>query len=431
MVAAQIIMGITIVAMVSGKVPIYLTAFVGSIIAALAAGFGISPGFMFGHLGGTAVFDSNGNPQFLANLLAAGLNAVIIDMLGVLLFIGIMEKVGFLNAIVVKVMHFGNKMGGGPGVCTAGGIAAGIIGGMTGFTQPAITGVITGPPAVDMGVDKNKVAGVLAHAGHLGNFGGFTHPTMIAVIATAGITFGAINVIGAVVALSIFAASFIRLRRDMKGVTEMKELSSDIKTDIPFGKAITPFIVLVTAFVIGIPVVVSGLLAAFVVVMITGKDFIQGEKTMMEGLTRIIVPLFATASFLFMSRVISEIGLVTLFSNLLEPILAFSPILIMLLVSSLAGFFTQSNAASIPIIIPFLLIVLDQGANPLAAAVAAAGGPAIMQYYLTGGPVAALSTVVPVIEGSDLKTANKFQRPSILVGMAVLFVICLVLSIVL
>jgi len=431
LVAAQIIMGITIVAMVSGKVPIYLTAFVGSIIAALAAGFGISPGFMFGHLGGTAVFDSNGNPQFLANLLAAGLNAVIIDMLGVLLFIGIMEKVGFLNAIVVKVMHFGNKMGGGPGVCTAGGIAAGIIGGMTGFTQPAITGVITGPPAVDMGVDKNKVAGVLAHAGHLGNFGGFTHPTMIAVIATAGITFGAINVIGAVVALSIFAASFIRLRRDMKGVTEMKELSSDIKTDIPFGKAITPFIVLVTAFVIGIPVVVSGLLAAFVVVMITGKDFIQGEKTMMEGLTRIIVPLFATASFLFMSRVISEIGLVTLFSNLLEPILAFSPILIMLLVSSLAGFFTQSNAASIPIIIPFLLIVLDQGANPLAAAVAAAGGPAIMQYYLTGGPVAALSTVVPVIEGSDLKTANKFQRPSILVGMAVLFVICLVLSIVL
>ena len=431
MVVAQIIMGLTIVLMVSGKVPIYLTAFVGSVIAALAAGVGVAPGFMFGAMGGTAMFDANGNPLFLANLLAAGLNPVILDMLGVLLFIGIMEKVGFLNAIVVKIMHFGNKVGGGPGVCTAGGIAAGIIGGMTGFTQPAITGVITGPPAVDMGVDKNKVAGVLAHAGHLGNFGGFTHPTMVAVIATAGITFGAINVFGAIVALSIFAASYIRLQKDMKNVKDKKELSTDITTDIPFLKAITPFIVLVVAFIIGIPVVVSGLLAAFIVILITGKDFIEGEKTMMAGLTRIIVPLFATASFLFMSRVIAEIGLVTLFSNLLEPILAISPILIMLLVSSLAGFFTQSNAASIPIIIPFLLIVLDQGANPLAAAVAAAGGPAIMQYYLTGGPVAALSTVIPVIEGSDLKAANKFQRPSIWVGMAVLFVICLVLSVVL
>ncbi|WP_230460414.1 hypothetical protein [Sansalvadorimonas verongulae] len=48
-----------------------------------------------------------------------------------------------------------------------------------------------------------------------------------------------------------------------------------------------------------------------------------------------------------------------------------------------------------------------------------------MQYYLTGGPVAALATVIPVIKGSDLKEANQFQRPSMLFGMVLLLAVSL------
>ena len=38
----------------------------------------------------------------------------------------------------------------------AGGIAAGCIGALTGFTQPVITAVVTGPAAIRLGVDPNK-----------------------------------------------------------------------------------------------------------------------------------------------------------------------------------------------------------------------------------------------------------------------------------
>jgi hypothetical protein len=418
MLIPRIIMLITLVLMLSGKAPLYLTAIVGATVAALSAGFPLT--------GGADVT--------VARLLSAGLHGVIIDMLGVLLFIGVMEKAGFLNAIIIKIMHFGRKVGGGPGVCTVGGVSAGIIGGMTGFTQPAITAVITGPPAIELGVEKNKVAGVIAHAGTLGNFGGFTHPTLVAVMATAGITFGLINVIGIVVGLSIFAASYLRLTRQMKkeGVVVDKNAANNIKmetTDVPFLKAIFPFLILVVGFIAGIPIAMVGILSAILAILLSDRDFIKGEKSMMEGLTRITVPLFATVAFLYMSAVINAIGMVAIVANLLEPYLAVAPILMMLLVSSVAGLLTQSNAAAAAIVVPFLTIVLASGANPFAAAIAAAGGPAIMQYYLTGGPVAALSTVIPVIPGSDLKTANRFQRPSILIGLLTLFVITLFLQI--
>ena len=57
----------------------------------------------------------------------------------------------------------------------------------------------------------------------------------------------------------------------------------------------------------------------------------------------------------------------------------------------------------------------------IAACVAAAGGSALTQNFLTGGPVEILPTLIPV-EGSDLKTANRFQRPSILCGVAMVIV---------
>jgi len=421
MMIPQAIMILTLLVMLSGRAPIYLTAIIGSTIAAFAAGFPINR--VSGYEG-----------IVIVDLLRSGLHNVIIDMMGVLLFIGVMEKAGFLKTIVIKVMEFGKSFGGGPGVCTAGGISAGIIGGMTGFTQPAITAVITGPPAVELGVDKNKVAGVIAHAGTLGNFGGFTHPTLVAVMATAGITFGFINVIGIIVGLSIFAASYYRLTRGMKKEHVAVPKAADVDMGLgeepsgSFLKAITPFIVLIVGFVIGLPIVMVGIASAILVILMSDRDAIAGEQAMIEGLTKITIPVLATFAFMYMSAVIRDVGLVAIISDALEPFLAVAPIILMLVVSSLAGLFTQSNAASAAIVVPFLTIVIGAGANPFAAAIAAAGGPAVMQYYLTGGPVAALSTVIPVIPGSDLKTANRFQRPSILFGMLVLFVICVVLS---
>ncbi|MCL2857260.1 MAG: hypothetical protein FWE19_06025 [Oscillospiraceae bacterium] len=440
MLAAQIIIIVALIAMISGKVPLYLTAFVGATVAALAAGFPINAAFA------PAGYDG---PHVIGLVIASGLNPVILDMLGVLLFIGIMEKVGFLNSIILQIIRIGHKLGGGPGVATAGGIGAGIIGGMTGFTQPAITGVVTGPPAVQMGVDKNRVAGILAHAGHLGNLGGFTHPTILAVVAMTGIAWGPTNIVGIIVALSIFAASYIRVRRMMKneGTLDQKVDLQLETSDVPFGKAIIPFIILIAAFVAGIPVLMVGIGSALIVVLMSIRNFIQGEKGMMEGLGRITVPLFATVAFLFMARVVNEIGLINVLvrSEYVEGVgnvvvggalygaMSAGPlalILIMFFVGSFAGLVTQSNGASIPFILPVLMALLAAGVNPVAAAVAAAGGPAIMQYYLTGGPVAALSTVIPVIPGSDLKLANKFQRPSILVGMAVLLIINIFLALV-
>jgi len=423
---AQIIMLLTLLLMVSGKVPIYLTAVIGSTIAALA--FGIPPSatifsFSFGDVDVT-----------VGTLLQSGLHPVLIDMLGVLLFIGIMEKTGFLKIIILKIMDVGKELGGGPGIAVAGGIAAGVIGGMTGFTQPAITGVVTGPASVKLGVDPNKSAGTHALAGILGNFGGFTHPTIVAVVATAGIGFGMINIFGIIVGLSAFGMSFYRLSRSLSTnvATPADEISLDDADDEvlngTFGKAVIPFIVLIVGFISGLPIVLTGIIASLFVILLSGMQVAEAEKTMMAGIYRISTPLFATVSFLFMSAVINQIGLVDLVADVLEPVLTLAPIQIMLLVSALTGLVTQSNGASAAIVVPFLQVVIASGANPFVASVAAAGGCAIMQYFLTGGPVAALSTVVPVISGSELKTANKFQRPDILFSLAVLFVITLALS---
>ena len=89
---------------------------------------------------------------------------------------------------------------------------------------------------------------------------------------------------------------------------------------------------------------------------------------------------------------------------------------------------TQSYSASAAIIIPFLQAVLETGANPMATGLAAASGGALMQYFLAGGPVAALATVIPVIPGATLRSANRFQRLSILAGLAVAFALTTLLS---
>ena len=418
MLVAQLIMLVTLILMITGKTPLYMTAIIGSTLAAVSAGFPLS-----------------GDAEItVLSLVNDSLHPVIADMAGVLLFIGVMEKTGFLNAIIRKIIIAGSKIGGGPGIAGAGSTAAGVIGGLTGFTQPAITAVITGPAAIKLGVNPNKVAGIQAHAGHLGNFGGFTHPTLLAVIATAGITFGWINLIGAFVAMSIIGISYLRLKREERSndikLTE-QEVNSILKdldeldNEKSFLLAIIPFIVLVIGFSVGYPVFIVGVAASILVAIFAKTSLKKAEEMMLEGVKRVAVPLIATLGFLFMSSVIQNVGIVEIMANWFDPLLVYSPVLVMLAVSALAGLVTQSNAASAAIVIPFLTIVLQYDVSPLAAAAAGAGGCAIMQYYLTGGPVAALATTVPVVPGSELKLANKFQRPSILGGLAVLFFVVL------
>lgn len=418
MTIAQILMLCTLLLMVTGRTPIYLTAIVGSAISALAAGFPLE---------GKAEVT-------ILKLINGGLNPVIADMAGVLLFIGIMESTGFLEIIIKKVMQIATKLGGAPGIATAGTIVAGCIGALTGFTQPAITAAVTGPAATKLGLDPNKVAGLQGHAGHFGNFAGFTHPTQVAVVATAAIGFGMINVVGAITGLSIIFFSYFRLQRELKkagkaisnvdkeAITKMLQSPSSIS----FPVAIFPFIIFCLGFVLGYPVFLVGAIAAILVALFAKRKLAQSEAEMLAGVSKIATPLIATIGFLFMSGVMNKIGLVSLISHILGPVVSIAPIQAMLFVSAVTGFLTQSNGASVAIVVPFLQVVLAAGADPLTAACAAAGGSAVMQYFLTGGPVAALSTVIPVVPGSDLKRANAFQRPAMLVGLAVLFILTLI-----
>ena len=420
-VLAQIIMVLTLVIMITGKTPIYMTAIIGATISALVAGFPLA-----------------GNAEVtIASMINSGLNPVIADMTGILLFIGIMEAAGFFDVIIRDIVRVGNRIGGGPGVVTAGGIAAGLIGALTGFTQPVITAVITGPAAVRLGVDPNKAAAIQGHAGHIGNLFGFTHPTQVAIIATAGLSFGLFNILGLIAALSVFAMSYFRLTRDMKakGITMTAEENAAILKDFEAkeyhatsAQAFAPFIVLVIGFVLGFPIFLVGLFAGIFTMILAKRDPKQSEQEMMKGVGRIATPLVATIGFLFLSTVIRNIGLVQVIADLLKPVLSVAPIQIMFLVAMLTALLTQSYGASAAIILPFLQIVIQAGGDPFAAGFAAASAGALTQYFLTGGPVAALATVIPVIPGSELKPANLFQRPSILFGLLVALVISTLLG---
>lgn len=415
MTLSLILMVLTLALMVTGRTPIYLTAIIGSALAAITAGFPLS-----------------GKEEItVLKLINGALNPVIADMAGVLMLIGIMEKVGFLNVIVKKVMQIGSRVGGGPGVVAGGSFVAGCIGALTGFTQPAVTAVITGPAATKLGVEPSKAAGLAAHAGHFGNFAGFTHPTQVAVIATAAIGFGLINVVGAITGLAIIMFSAVRLHREMvkNNTAPSKEAVAELvaslenKGDVSFGLAILPFIVFVAGFVLGYPVFLMGVISAVLTGIIAKVGMNASESAMIEGVGRIAVPLIATIGFLFMSAVMNKIGFVGIISDIFGSSVAIYPVATMFVVSALAGFFTQSNAAAAAVIIPFLQVVLAAGADPMPAAIAAAGGSAVLQYFLTGGPVAALSTVIPVIPGSNLRSANLFQRPAMIFGLAVLAVL--------
>ena len=419
---AQIVMGLTLVLMVIGKTPLYTTAIVGATLAALVFGIPVT---------------SDADVVTIKSLVVSGLNPVIADMAGVLVFIGAMEHTGYLRVLVNAIIRQGNRISGGPGVATSGGIAAGLIGAFTGFTQPAITAVVTGPASVKLGVDPNKSAGTHAHAGHLGNFAGFTHPTLLAVIATTGITFGWINAIGLGTALAIFLVSFLRMRGDVKdrakySPAELKEALKDFqrKDEEPATWwVLLPFLILVVGFAMGYPVFVVGFIVSVIVMLMARSNPMDTERSMLESVQRVAVPLIATIGFLYMSAVIGAIGITDLLGDWFEPLIDTAPIITLILVSAVAGLLTQSNSASAAIILPMLSIVMATGdVNPLAAAAAAAGPTAVMQYFLTGGPVAALATTIPVVPDSDLKLANKFQRPSQLFGLLFVSAVAIILG---
>lgn len=418
---AQVVMVGILLLMISGRTPLYITAILGSTITALIAGIPLS---------GVADVVS------ITSLINGGLNPVIADMVGVLMFIGVMERAGFLDVIIRNIIKLGRVMGGGPGVAAAGGVAAGVIGMLTGFTQPAIAAVITGPASVRLGVDPSKSAGIHAHAGHLGNFGGFTHPTQVAVVAITGIGFGLINIVGIFVSLCIFGFSLFRLQREQRKERirltkeQIKAISAEYESgelSTSIGIAVLPFAVLFGGFILGYPIFIVGVISSLLTILLSRTHAGSGEAAMLSGVSRIATPIVATIGFLFMSSVIKNIGLASLIADVFMPLLKMAPLQSMLLVSSFAGLITQSNSASAAISIPFLQAVLSVGADPFAAACMAAGGGAVMQYFLTGGPIAALATTVPVIEGSELRKANRFQRPSMLFGILVLFVLSIVL----
>ena len=143
----------------------------------------------------------------------------------------------------------------------------------------------------------------------------------------------------------------------------------------------------------------------------------------------IATPIVATIGFLYMSTVIKEIGLVATMSQLFGPFMQASPVIALAVISTLTALFTQSYGASASVLVPMLQVTMGMGADPFAACFAAAGTASLMQYFLTGGPVAALATVIPAVPGCNLKDANLFQRPAILSGVAMSFLITILLTV--
>lgn len=412
---SHIIIILTIILMLIGKLPLYITATLGATLSLLAAGFSI-----IGTGDGT-----------IAQILSNALNPVIVDMTGVLLFIGIMQYSHFMDAIILKVMQVGHKYGGAPGIATAAGLATALIGALSSFTQPVILATIAGPPAVKLGLTPNKTSVIISSANTVANTAGFTHPTMLAILAITGIEFGMINVWGLVGTITIYIFMYVRAQREMpEGSRELSDkgvdfdMGEDFQGDVvPFGKAIIPFIVLVVLFLIGMPIFLVGVLSSLVVVFMARIPIGEGEDAMVAGVKQIAIPLVATLSLMFLSGAITATDLIGLMQVYTEPILSYAPVQILFLISALAGLATQSFAASSAIVLPFVQLTLTMGASPLAVSFAGISGAAIMQLFLSGGALTALPVVAGVIPGTDQKEANKWQRPALLVGLATCFLL--------
>lgn len=416
MITAQIIMVLTLIIMITGKAPLYITAVVGGVCSALAAGFPL------------AGSDANA----ISKILISALNPVIVDMLGVLLFIGIMQKCGYMDVVIWNIMDFGRRHGGAPGIATAAGLAAALLGALTAFTQPVITATIAGPAAVKLGLSPNKTSGIISMANTVANACGFTHPTMLAILAVTGVHFGLINAWAFAGSIWIYIFAYWRARREMirEGlpINPVGQTLEKLPEGAPsFKKAIFPFIVLCVAFFSGVPVFLVGMGTGILIIFMERMTLAQGEKAMISGVSQISIPIVAIISLMFMSNVINRISLVELIAEYAVPYIAMAPIQILFLISAIAGTITQSNAASAPIVLPFTQVAMNMGCDPLGVSFAAITGCAIMQLFLTGGALTALPVVAGVIPGTVQKVANRWQRPAMLVGLSVCFLITFVI----
>ena len=416
-VMAQLVMVATLVIMITGISPLYITAVVGTTIAAMFLGYDI-----IGTGEGT-----------VASLVIAAMHPVIVDMLGVLLFIGIMTKCGYMEVIIAGIMDFGRKYGGAPGIATAAGLAAALLGALTSFTQPVVTATVAGPAAVKLGLDPNKTSAIISSANTVANQAGFTHPTMLAILGVTGVQFGLINVYGFLGGIGIYIFAYWRARREMirDGLGLGKELAEGELSEMDklpaghpsFGRASFPFLLLAVLFFSGFPVFLVGMFTGIVVIIMTRMSLADGEKAMISGVGQIAIPIVAIISLMFMSGGVTQSGLVTTLADWVEPILDVAPVQILFIISALAGTMTQSFAASAPILLPFSQILMEMGVDPLAISFAAISGAAIMQLFLTGGALTALPVVAGVVPGTDQKTANRWQRPMLLVGLGISFLL--------
>ncbi len=417
MLTAQIIMVLTLLIMIAGRVPLYITATVGSTLAALAAGFPLI----------------GSSPDSIGKILVSAMNPVIIDMLGVLLFIGIMQKSGYMDVIIYKIMEVGRKKGGAPGIATAAGLAAALLGALTAFTQPVITATIAGPAATKLGLHPNKTSAIISMANTVANACGFTHPTMLAILGLTGVQFGLINLWGFIGSIGIYIFAYWRARREMiaEGIITADDPTDEsfkLPENAPsFPKAVFPFLLLCVAFFMGIPVFLVGFICGIVVMIMARYKLADGEKAMISGVAQISIPIVAIISLMFMSAVINKIGLVAVLANYLHPLFSFAPIQTLFIIAAIAGTVTQSNAASAAIVLPFVQILMSMGLNPMSISFAGIMGPAIMQLFLTGGALTALPVVAGVIPGTNQKQANLWERPALLVGLGVSFLMSFVI----
>ena len=292
MVLAQIIMVLTLVIMIAGWAPLYITAAIGATFSAVAAGFPLT----------------GSEPVTIQKLLIASMNPVIVDMLGVLLFIGIMQKCGYMDVIIWNIVDFGRRYGGAPGVATAAGLAAALLGALTAFTQPVIMATIAGPAAVRLGLSPNKTSGIISMANTVANTCGFTHPTMLAILGITGVHFGLINVYAFIGSIWIYVFCYYRAKREMiaEGIPIIKDDDGSFE-ELPEGspsflKAFFPFLILCIAFFAGIPVFLVGMFCGLLVILMSHMSFGEGEKAMVSGVTNIAIPIVAIISLMFMSN---------------------------------------------------------------------------------------------------------------------------------
>lgn len=238
-----------------------------------------------------------------------------------------------------------------------------------------------------------------------------------------------VNVWGALTAFAIMGCAFWRMRRhvlakggSMKFTTEQLEAvlekfeGEGDKATVKTWVAFVPFICLFVGASTGLPIFLVCFACALLVIILAHRNLMKSEADMVKGVKMISIPFVATVVFMFLSGVINNTGVLDVMSEVFKPLLNTAPMLLMFIVALLAGIVTQSYLASAAIILPFCTLVLGAGADPMAVAVAATSGGNLGQYFLTGGPISGLNTVIPVVPGSELMCANKFQRPNHVAG---------------